>query len=198
LFQKFHLLIFGLTSLRFVPYCFIMPHKELPSDLTEEITPENCGEKLKLILELSGMTLQQLADALGVNKSTISHVKEKGREAPVSLLNALRAVASLRTNDAADKKPRVGTLTAAEVVRGLGVFAKVALLGRPAMVGAVLGAAAAGAAAAMAGSIFGGAGITFGVIAALKKIGEKNGLCVRDAGDSIEIVKDLQSKNDES
>jgi|GEM_PF-5386899 len=157
----------------------------------DEITADSCGAKLTLVQAASGMRLQDMARAFGVNKSTLFHVMN-GRDAPRSLLNGLRAVASLTPNGAVNAGANVQPLIAATVTRGPGILAKVSLLGRSGTVGAVVGAAVFGA---PTGGLL-GLGATFGVISALKKIGEMNGLTVRDSGDAIEIAKDDDHEND--
>ena len=58
----------------------------------EPIHTENCGQKLKLVREVSGLSRRELADALGCSESTVVRIETKKTLPTEDFMNRLRAL----------------------------------------------------------------------------------------------------------
>jgi DNA-binding XRE family transcriptional regulator len=67
--------------------------EEQKTKMEELITPKNCGEKLHLVREVSGLSRRDLANSLGCSESTISRLETEKTEPTIDFTNRLRALA---------------------------------------------------------------------------------------------------------
>lgn len=172
-----------------------------PKEIDSEITKENCGEMVRLILEHSKMTLSDLAKTLGVERATLANIvppqgkmktSVKLRDAPEGVMNGLRAISLVRPKDQSQKEaegsPR---LTAAAVIAGLAVLART----KHFKIAAIIGGGLIGP----VGLVAGAAALTYGVIEALGAIRKKNedDFDIKPTDDSFEIVPKKDSENED-
>src|ERR1039458_5139857 len=66
--------------------------EEQKTKMEELITPKNCGEKLRLVREVSGLSRRDLANSLGCSESTISRLETEKTEPTIDFTNRLRAL----------------------------------------------------------------------------------------------------------
>src|ERR1035441_2133966 len=66
--------------------------EEQKTKMEELITPKNCGEKLRLVREVSGLSRRDLANSLGCSESTISRLETEKTEPTIDITNRLRAL----------------------------------------------------------------------------------------------------------
>ena len=121
------------------------PSEEERRKMEEDITAENCGEKLQLVREVSGMSRRELAKTLGVAESTIYRL-ERGKTLPTSkfMLNlaALSVIGHAKYSKMSQKERETISETigaAGGVAAGVG-----ASIGAISAAGAVGGLSAAG------------------------------------------------------
>lgn len=162
-----------------------MASKSIDRALTEEITPQNCGEKLDLICQVAGISLTELAALLGEKPATLSHVKN-GRRAPTPrFMDKLRALSLIRPKGHQQEVKHSSAMTAAAIAVGLSSLARTTLLG-----------SAAALAGTLVGGVVGGL-VTFGMLHAVDAICNKLGLSYKETEDELEITKgsdeDLQN-----
>jgi predicted XRE-type DNA-binding protein len=187
---------------------------EEKKEMEEEVTRENCGKKLTLILRIAGMSSRDLAEVLGVRESTIIRL-QKGdittpREEFMNRLRALQVIGCAKFKDLNESEKS----KAAEFV-GTGAFTAggiAASIGAVSCAGAVGGLSAAGITsglAAIGGSMVGGlalvasipvaAGILgFGVLKGIKKLCESNDLCRKEIDYRWEIRTKAEGENGEA
>ena len=51
--------------------------EEQKKEMLEPITQTNCGKKLKLVRDLSGLSRRELASVIGISKSTVFRIETK-------------------------------------------------------------------------------------------------------------------------
>ena len=178
---------------------------EEKKEMEEEVTRENCGKKLKLILRITGMPPRDLAKVLGIRESTIIRLIEgtitKPREEFMNRLRALQVIGCAKFKDLNESQKS----KAAEFVSG-GAFTAAGItasIGAISSVGAVGGLSAAGITsglAAIGGSMLGGLAVVasipvaagvlgYGVVKGIKKICENNELSCKEIDYRWEIRK---------
>ena len=69
-------------------------NEEEREKMTETITPENCGDKLILVRQVSGLSRRELAKILGCSESTIVRIERKGTLPTNDFLFRLLAIAA--------------------------------------------------------------------------------------------------------
>lgn len=134
----------------------------------EVVTTQNCGQKLKLVQELSGMSRRELAKMIGVAESTVRRI-ELGESMPTDdFMQRLRALCVIGVEKFRDMQ-RGSEKKGAERL-GAGGSAMAGLAGSLATIsaaGSIPGLSAAGITSGLA-TIGGGAMLTgLGVIAAI-------------------------------
>lgn len=100
--------------------------------LQEEITRNNCSAALKLICEKSGMSFTKFAETLGVNQTSLSHIKKEARKPSKDLMNKLQAVALIKSSEDASSGESDTQPTVESVVAGLAAIARTTFLAGPA------------------------------------------------------------------
>lgn len=66
---------------------------EQETEMLEPITAENCGEKLRLVREISGQSRRELGSVIGVSESTIKRLEVKQTTATNEFLHRLAGLA---------------------------------------------------------------------------------------------------------
>ena len=67
-------------------------NEEQKQAMEEVITSENCGKKLKLVREVSGLSRKELADILGCSETTIFRLETDKSKATEEFIYRLRAL----------------------------------------------------------------------------------------------------------
>lgn len=178
---------------------------EEKKEMEEEVTRENCGKKLKLILRITGMPPRYLAEVLGVRESTIIRLKEgkitKPREEFMNRLRALQVIGCAKFKDLNESQKSKasefvsgGAFTAAGITASIGAISSVGAVGGLSAAGITSGLAAIG------GSMLGGLAVVasipvaagvlgYGVVKGIKKICENNELSCKEIDYRWEIRK---------
>lgn len=160
--------------------------KNRQKELLEEITPENCGQKLDIICQAAGISLTKLADLLDEKPATLSHIKSGRRRPSQKFMNRLRALALIRPKGYERQDEEFEPLSVAAVVAGLNTLARTSLLKKAAFLasGARLGLAIAWP-------------LPFGVLYAVDAICKKLGLSYKETEDELEITTDSNERHQE-
>ena len=180
--------------------------------MKEDITPENCGEKLKLIREVSGMSRRDLAKVVGVAESTIYRLETQKTKPTTDLmlrLSALAAIGHAKYSKMSEKEKE----TISEYIGAAGgVAAGVGgAIGAISVAGTVAGLSAAGITsglAALGGTMLGGLAVIatipvvvgaagFGLVKGIKAICEANKLDCKEVDEHWEIVPRGEDDEDE-
>ncbi len=181
--------------------------------MTEDITPENCGEKLKLIRKVSRLKQKDLAKALGVSESTVARLEKVQTKPTDDFLLRLSGLVVIghakysKLNDAerndlskyvgaaggvgAGIAGSIGAISAGGAVAGLsaaGVTSGLAAIGGGAMLGGLAVVASIPVAAGIAG---------FGIAKGIKNICKANNLKCMEVDGRYELVPE-KSQSDES
>jgi DNA-binding XRE family transcriptional regulator len=173
-------------------------------EMEEPVTPENCGEKLRLVREVSGLSQRELARILGASESTIFRL-ESGKTLPTSdFMNRLKGLMTIGYHkfsklSAAERQDlgetigigggvtagvggAIAAVSGAGAVGGLsaaGITSGLAAIGGGAMLGGVAVVAAIPLAAGLAG---------YGLVKGIKAICEANELSCQEVDGRYEIV----------
>ena len=177
--------------------------KEQQAQMEEDLSPENCGKKLKLIREISGMSRRDLAGVLGVAESTVYRL-ESGKTHPTSefmlRLSALSVIGHAKYSKMS-KKDKESLSEAIGAAGGMAAGVGGAI-GAISASGAVAGLSAAGITsglAAIGGSMLGGIAVVatvpvavgavgFGLVKGIKAICEANNLNAKEVDGHWELV----------
>jgi ribosome-binding protein aMBF1 (putative translation factor) len=180
--------------------------------MEELITPETCGEKLRLVRDVSGLSRRDLAKILGCSESTISRLETKKTLPSIDFTNRLRALVLIgyhkfvKMSDsqksslsetigsiggvAAGIAGSIGTVSAAGAVAGLsaaGITSGLAAIGGGAMIAGVAVVAAIPAAIGLGG---------YGLVKGIKAICKANNLNCKDVDGRYEIVSTTRGVTD--
>ena len=170
----------------------------------EEITKQNCGEKLKLVRELAAISRRELAKILGCSEATIRRIESGASEPTDAFMNRLRALCLIgkarfeAMTDAEKEKISEYIGTAGGVTAGIG-----GAIAAIASAGTVSGLSAAGITsglAAIGGSMLTGIGVVaaipiatgllgYGLVKGIKAICEANDLDSQEVNGYWEIKK---------
>lgn len=173
-------------------------------EMEEPITPENCGEKLRLVREVSSLSQRDCAKVLGTSESTIFRL-ETGKTLPTpDFMNRLRALVVIghhkfsKISDA-DKQTISETIASVGgVAAGIG-----GAIGAVSRAGSLAGLSASGITSGLAaiggGSMFGGiaaiaaipvaVGLAgYGLVKGIKAICDANNLSCEEIDGRYEIV----------
>ena len=181
-------------------------NEEQKQRMLEQVTKENCGEKLALVREVSVISRRELARRLGVSESTLRRLETKESDPTDKFMNRLRALclighAKFDKMSEAERERISETLGAGGgVISGIG-----GAIGAVAASGSVAGLSAAGMtsglAALGAGSMLAGIGVVaaipvaaglagYGLVKAIKKLCEANNLSSEERNECWEIRRD--------
>lgn len=194
-------------------------NEEQKDAMEEVVTPSNCGAKLKLVREVSGLSRKELAASLGCSESTLMRIETRKSEATSEFMNRLRALTIIgyhkfKTLTDAEKATMNETLSVASGVAGgvaTGIGGSIAAVSAS---GSVAGLSAAGITSGLAaiggGSLLGGVGVVaaipaavglagYGLVKGIQSICEANSLEVEEIDGKYEIapVTKTQRHNDE-
>ncbi|MBA7609939.1 hypothetical protein ES703_17142 [subsurface metagenome] len=182
--------------------------EEQKAKLEEPVTKENCGEKLVLIQDVTGMSRRGLAKTIGVSESTLRRLEigengEGGTLPTEDFMNRLWALSVIgiekyrKMSNAKKEKISEAVGTTGGVVAGVG--GSLAAIGAA---GTVSGFSAAGITSGLAaiggGTMLAGAGVIaaipvatgllgFGLVKGIKKICEANNLSSEEINEKWEI-----------
>jgi transcriptional regulator with XRE-family HTH domain len=181
-------------------------NKETRIDWTEEVTKENCGEKLRKIRAITGMSRRDLAERLGCSIATIARIESRNEntksEPTNAFMDTLRALCIIGherySNMSEEERNKVLEYSTAGGGAGGGLGAAIASVS---VAGSVPGLSAAGIAsglAAIGGSLLGGLAVVaalpvaggalgFGVARAIKKLVKANKLYTKTLDNRFEI-----------
>lgn len=188
---------------------FESPEQE--QEMMEPVTKENCGKKLKLIREVTGISRRELAKKFDVSESTISRL-ETGKTKPTNafmnkLLGLVAIGYAVYSKMSKKDKEKVSEYIGVSggVVAGVG-----GAIGAISTSGAVAGLSAAGMTSGLAalggGTMLGGlvvvatipvaaGALGFGLVKGIKAICEANKLSCKEVNERWEIRK-KDSKTD--
>lgn len=184
--------------------------------MEEAVTPANCGAKLKLVREVSGLSRKELAASLGCSESTLMRIETRKSEATSEFMNRLRALTIIgyhkfKTLTDAEKATVNETLSVASGVAGgvaTGIGGSIAAVSAS---GSVAGLSAAGITSGLAaiggGSLLGGVGVVaaipaavglagYGLVKGIQSICEANSLGVEEIDGKYEIAPVSQTQKD--
>lgn len=183
-------------------------NEEQEQAFKEAISSENCGDKLKLVREVSGLSRKELAQALGCSDSTINRIETKKTLPTKDFMNRLSALTLIghhkfRTLSDAEKSTLNDTLLAAGGGAGgftAGVAGSIAAVSAAGSVGGLSAAGiTSGLAAIGGGTLLGGVGMVaaipvaaglagYGLVKGIQNIAEANSLKVQEVDGRYEIV----------
>lgn len=188
--------------------------EEQKQAMEESVTPSNCGTKLKLVREVSGLSRKELAATLGCSESTLMRIETQKSEPTSEFMNRLGALTIIgfhkfKTLTDAEKATMTETIAVAvgSGFVGTGVAGSIGLISAS---GSVAGLSAAGITsglAAIGGSLLGGVGavaaipvaaglVGYGLVKGLKSIADANSLEVHEIDGKYEIAPVIQSQKD--
>ena len=132
--------------------------------MEEAITPENCGTKLKLVREVSGLSRKEMAEILGCSETTIFRLETNKTKATADFINRMRALVVIGYHKFQQltevEKSTVGETLGAVGGVATGIGGSIATVSA---VGSVTGLSAAGITSGLAaiggGSLLGGIGV---------------------------------------
>lgn len=178
--------------------------EQLGKLLKEDVTKSNCGEKLKMVREISGISRRELAQKIGVSEATIRRI-EAGQSKPTDeFMNRVRALCAIGMSKfgklSESQKEKVSDTfgIAGGVVAGIG-----GAVGAVSASGAVAGLSAAGMTSGLAalggGAMLAGIGVVaaipiatglagLGLVKGIKKICEANKLSCQERQGKWEIT----------
>ncbi|MHC4574281.1 MAG: helix-turn-helix domain-containing protein [Planctomycetota bacterium] len=184
--------------------------EEQKRDMCEPITQKNCGKKLKLVREISGMSRKELAKIIGVSESTVSRL-ETGKTEPTKefllRLAGLVAIGHAKYSRMSEKdKETISQYigTAGGVAAGVG-----GAIGAISVSGTVAGLSAAGITSGLAaiggGAMLGGLAVVatipiaagaagYGLVKGIKAICKANNLTCKEVNQQYEIVPEPQAE----
>ena len=173
--------------------------------MTEHVTPENCGEKLKLIRGISGLSRIDLAKSIGCSESTITRLELK-KSLPTTdfmlRLAALSMIGYAKYSKMSDKDKKNISET---IIASGGVIAGVGgAIGVISVSGTVAGLSAAGITsglAAIGGTMLGGLAVVttlplaagfagYGLVKGIQAICKANKLSCKEVDGEFEISRE--------
>jgi DNA-binding XRE family transcriptional regulator len=172
--------------------------------MEETITAENCGKKLKLVREVSGLSRKELADIIGCSETTVFRLeteKSKPTEEFIYRLRALTVIGYHKFKALSDaEKATLGETLGAAGGVATGVAGSIAAVSAA---GSVAGLSAAGITSGLAaiggGSLLGGIGVVaampvavglagYGLVKGIQAICFANDLACKEVDGRYEIV----------
>jgi ribosome-binding protein aMBF1 (putative translation factor) len=177
--------------------------KEQREKMLETITEENCGEKLRLVRQVSGLSRRDLAKVLGVAESTIYRLETKKTTPTTEFMLRLSGLVAIGHGTYSKMSEKQKETVSEYLGVGGGVAAGVGgAIGAISASGAVAGLSAAGITsglAAIGGSMLGGLAVVatipvaagaagYGLVKGIKAICEANKLNCKEVDEHWEIV----------
>lgn len=134
--------------------------REQERQMLEPVTRENCGRKLKLIREISGLTRKDLAEALGVVESTVYRLemaKTKPTQSFMLRLSALMVIGHARYSEMSEveKEALSGYLGLTQGITA-GIGGAIAAISAGTTIGRLSAAGITSGLAAVGGRVLGG------------------------------------------
>ena len=186
--------------------------EEQKRKMEEKITGDNCGEKIKLVREIAGISRRELAKIIGSSESTITRIERQTTKPTEDFKNRLRAIA-LIGHHRYSKMSESEKSSTAETLGGVGgvatgVGASVAAISAS---GSVAGLSAAGVTSGLSaigiGGMIGGIATVavipaaiglggYGLVKGIKAICESNKLDCKEIDGNFEIVPSRASKEE--
>jgi len=186
--------------------------EEQKKEMLEEITQENCGKKLKMVRDLTGISRRDLAATLGVSESTVFRIETK-KTLPTKdfmlRLGGLCALGYARYSKMSKKEKEtvseyigagggvatgiggaIGAISASGSIAGLsaaGITSGLATLGGGTMLGGIIVVGAIPIAVGAAG---------YGLVKGIKAICEANKLSCKEVNKRFEISREPQEPDD--
>jgi DNA-binding XRE family transcriptional regulator len=179
---------------------------EQKKEMLEPITETNCGKKLKLVRNLSGLSRRGLAEVIGVSESTVFRIEtEKTRPTKVFMLRlgGLVAIGHSRYSKMSENEKEtvsedigagggvavgiggaIGAISASGSVAGLsaaGITSGLAALGGGTMLGGLIVVGALPVAFGVAG---------YGIVKGIKAICKANKLSCKEVAGQFEISRE--------
>lgn len=142
--------------------------EEQKRKFNENITKSNCGEKLKLVRDISGISRRELARTLAVSEATVRRIETKESEPTDKFMSRVQALCVLgqarfgKMSEAEKEKISEFLGASGGAVAGIG-----GALGAVSAVGAVGGLSAAGMTSGLATLGLGSMATGIGVVAAI-------------------------------
>ncbi len=172
-------------------------------EMLEPITRENCGTKLKLVREVSGLSRKDLAEVIGVAESTIYRLEKRHTLPSASFMLRLSGLVAIgyakysKMSEADKEKVSEYIGAVGGVTAGIG-----GAIGAISVSGAVAGLSAAGITsglAALGGTMLGGLAVVatipmaagaagYGLVWGIKQICKANTLACKEVDGHWEIV----------
>lgn len=172
-------------------------------EMLEPITTDNCGQKLKLVREISGMSRRDLAQVLGISESTISRL-ERGETKPtndfINCLSALVVIGHSKYSNLSDsEKEKLSDYLGLGGGATAGVGGSIAAVSASGTVAGLSGAGITSGLAAIGGSMLGGLAVVasvpiiagaagYGLVKGIKAICKANKLSCKEIDGKYEIV----------
>jgi DNA-binding XRE family transcriptional regulator len=184
----------------------VYENEQQKTEMEEAITPENCGVKLRLIRQVSGLAQRELAKVLGCSETTIFRLETGKTVATEDFINRLRALNAIghhkfaKMSEAEKEAISEALGTVGGVATGIaGSIAAVSAAGSVAglsATGVTSGLAALGCGLGMVGGLAVVAAIPaavglagFGLVKGIKAICEANNLSCKEVNGRWEIVQ---------
>jgi DNA-binding transcriptional regulator YiaG len=172
--------------------------------MEEELTSKNCGKKLKIIKDVSGITTKEFAKILGVREWTLYRLEKSVTKPTQDFLNRLHALQvigfekfrSLSDSEKGSIAERIGTGAGI----GAGVGASIMAISGAGTVSGLSAAGITSGLAALGGTMLGGIAVVacipvaagfigYGVAQGIKKICEANDLTCKEVDGRWEIAR---------
>ncbi|MCX5634030.1 MAG: helix-turn-helix transcriptional regulator [Phycisphaerae bacterium] len=188
-------------------------NEEEKKKMEEEVTKENCGEKLNLIRKKLCISRKELAKTLGVRESTIGRLERIDTHPSQDFMRRLHGLqlvgyAAFKKLSDADKEKISEFIGTGAGVAG-GVAGSIAAISAAGSIGGLSAAGITSGLAAIGGSMLGGIIVTgliiplaagaigLGAIKGIKKICEANNLSCEEFDDHWEIKRDNEKEDKE-
>ena len=188
--------------------------EEQKQAMLETITTENCGKKLKLVREVSGLSRRELAKVLGVAESTIYRLETK-KTLPTTdfmlRLSALVAIGYARFSKMSEKdKEKISEYIGAAGGLAAGIGGAIGAISASGAVADLSAAGITSGLAALGGSMLGGIAVVatipvaagfagYGLVKGIKAICEANKLECKEVDEHWELVpKNADAGNSET
>ncbi|MGD1042157.1 MAG: helix-turn-helix transcriptional regulator [Sedimentisphaerales bacterium] len=170
--------------------------------MEEEVTQENCGDKLLLIREVSGLSRRDIAQILGVRESTIYRLERhitKPSKVFMDPLRALQVIGISRFKNMSEvEKKKAAEMVGVGTGIGAGIGASVATISAAGTVSGLSAAGITSGLAAIGGTMLGGIAVIatipaaagllgYGIVKGIRKICEENELSCKEFDDRWEI-----------
>lgn len=171
--------------------------------MEEAITAENCGDKLRLVRDVSGLSRRDLAKSIGCAESTIYRLETKKTTPTADFMNRLRGLVLIGHNKwskmSAEEKEAVSEAIGAAGGFAAGIGGSIAAVSTAGYAGLSAAGITSGLAAIGGGSMLGGVAVVaaipaavglggYGLVKGIKAICEANKLKCKEVDGRYEIT----------